>query len=410
MHSIIPTTFHWKKEWTSFLIIVLILRVIYAAFGIAIIKNGGPVELDAPVYTVLKPYLKTDFFSQWFVNPWFQWDTVSYYKIAMSGYGPGPSIAFMPLYPLLIRFTAPLFGGNYLLAALTLSTVLCSISLTLLYELFSEIYPQKDAWWGVLLFITFPTAFFLLAAYTESLFLTLVLAFWHLARKRRWWLAALCAGLATLTRLQGVILTPVMLWMMLLSLVEQPESSIIGQLRQVFSLFSNFHQKLIHSGYKFSWLAALTPVAVGVLYQSWLYRSGLGVMTDALQTTWRIETVMPWEGVIRFLQRLFVIKYIYMDWIDLALFGLIAIASVIGLWLLNPAFSLYIWSTLAVLFTRGTPPHLLASFSRYFLALFPLFILPTLTQSKVTKAFMAVVFFFLQLLLAWIFLWGSWVA
>ena len=99
-----------------------------------------------------------------------------------------------------------------------------------------------------------------------------------------------------------------------------------------------------------------------------------------------------------------------MDWVDLALFVIILVASVIGLRLLDPAFSLYVWLTLAVLLTRGTPPHLLASYSRYFIALFPLFILPALIRNQYVQIFIVTISFFLQALLVWIFLWGSWVA
>jgi len=99
-----------------------------------------------------------------------------------------------------------------------------------------------------------------------------------------------------------------------------------------------------------------------------------------------------------------------MDWIDLALFIVILLASLIGLRLLDPAFSLYIWLTIAVLLTRGTPPHLLASYSRYFLALFPLFILPAQLPRRYQRLSILIIFFALQILLASIFLWGSWVA
>ena len=375
-----------------------------------IIARGGPAELDASIYTILKPYLKTDFFSYWFVNPWFQWDTVSYFKIAMTGYSPDASIAFMPLYPMLMRFTALFFGGNYLLAALLLSTLFCFITLVLLYELFAEIRPEQTARQAVIFFVAFPTAFFLLAGYTESLFMALVLAFWISGRKRRWGWATLFAGLATLARLQGVILAPVMLWMMLISLIGQPDPTIIGQLKQVIGLFTASQTKLFRSSYKFTWLATLIPLAVAMLYQSWLYNSGLGVITNALEKYWLLETVMPWEGLILFFKRLFAMKFIYMDWVDLALFIIILVLSVIGLRMLDPAFSLYIWLTLAVLLTRGTPPHLLASYSRYFIALFPLFILPALIRSKYLQVLTVATSLFLQALLAWIFLLGSWVA
>lgn len=400
----------WKKEWTGFVIAVLVLRLLYAGIGWWVVTAGGPIPLDETIYGVVRPFLSNDLSSKYFVNPWFGWDTISYLGIAILGYRPDASIAFMPLYPLLIRFTAPVFGGNDLLAALVLSTLFCIIALILMYELFVADYPQAIARDAVVMFMTFPTAFFLLAGYTESLFIMLVLAFWMMARKKRWWWAALFAGLATLARLQGVILSAVLLWMMLTSPVEQSVPSLTGQLRQVFEIFRSHREKLLRSVPPAAWLAIFIPPLVAAGYQLWLRLAGYGTIAGALRTYWRLETVPPWTGFVLFLQRLPTARFHYMDWIDLILFIIILIASLVALRLLDPAFSLYIWLTIAVLLTRGTPPHLLASYSRYFLALFPLFLLPPLLPKPYQRLMVLVISFSMQILLVSIFLWGSWVA
>jgi hypothetical protein len=399
----------WKKEWTGFAVVVIVLRLFYAGIGLWVVSSGGPIPLQETIYGEIKPFLRTDLFSQYLVNPWFGWDTISYLGIAIRGYRPDASIAFMPLYPLLIRFTAPVFAGNYLLAALVLSTILCTIALILLYELFATYYPPDTARDAVVMFIAFPTTFFLLAGYTESLFLVLVFAFWILARKKQWLWAAICAGLATLTRLQGVVLSAVLLWMMLISLVEQPATSLTGQLRQIFGAFTSHREKLLKS-ISPAWLGILIPPFAAAGYQIWLKLSGYGTITDALRNYWRLETVAPWTGFLLFLQRLPTRHFNYMDMIDLPLFVVILIACLIGLRLLDPAFSLYNWLTIAVLLTRGTPPHLLASYSRYFLALFPLFVLPVRLPNRYLRILVLILSFSLQVLLVSIFLWGSWVA
>ena len=402
--------FGWKKEWTGFAVAVIALRLFYAGIGYWVVSSGGPIPLNESIYGEIKPFLRTDLFSQSFVNPWFQWDTISYLGIAIRGYRPDASIAFMPLYPFLIRYTAPLFAGNYLLGALVLSTIFCVVALILLYELFATYYPVTIARQAVVMFLTFPTAFFLLAGYTESLFLVLVLAFWIFARRKQWLWAGLCAGLASLTRLQGVILSGVMVWMMLASLAERPAESPAGQIRQVFSVLKSGREKLINSVKPTAWLAVMIPPLFAAAYQIWLKLSGYGTISGALQTYWRLRTVPPWTGFLLFLQRLPSRHFNYMDWIDLALFIVILIASLIGLRQLDPAFSLYVWLTIAVLFTRGTPPHLLASYSRYFLALFPLFLLPARLPLKYQRISILIVSFSLHILLVSIFLWGSWVA
>jgi hypothetical protein len=154
----------------------------------------------------------------------------------------------------------------------------------------------------------------------------------------------------------------------------------------------------------------LIPPFIAAAYQLWLRLAGYGSIAEALRTYWKLETVPPWTGFILFLQRLPTARFHYMDWIDLVLFGVVLIASLMGLRHLDVAFSLYIWLTLAVLLTRGTPPHLLASYSRYFLALFPLFLLPAQLPARYQRLAVLIIFFAMQILLVSIFLWGSWVA
>ncbi len=374
LHLLKPSWLKWKKEWTGCVLIVLALRIFYSIVGFWVVSSGGPIPLNETIYGMMKPYLQNSYFSKYFLAPWFQWDTLSYLKIAILGYERDATVAFMPLYPILIRFFGMFFDGNYLLSALVVSTICAMIALILLGELFQNYFPGDVAWRAVLMFVCFPTAFFLLAGYTESLFLIFVLAFWLLAWQRKWLLAGLFAGLATLTRLQGVVLSAVMIWMLLVSLLEQPSANPIWQVREVFSLFrTGLVKKLANLG-MVPWLAVLIPPLVAAGYQAWLKSAGYGTIAGALRTYWRLETVAPWTGFILFLQRLPTRHFNYMDWIDLALLILVLIAAILGLRRLDPAFSIYVWLTLAVLFTRGTPPHLLASFSRYFLGLFPLFL------------------------------------
>lgn len=404
--------FHWKKEWSLLAGIVLGLRVLYAGMGIWITQLGIANPLAEDVYKLMIPYLRPAPFFHYFINPWFQWDTLSYMQISILGYDAKSSnTAFMPLYPMLMRAIAPLTFGDHLFAGLLISTVFFLIALILFYELVAEMYRPDVAWRSVIALVVFPTSFFLLAAYTEALFLALVLACWYLARHKHWVWAAIFGGLATLTRLQGVILTPILIWLMLISLIDLPAKKPWEQIVQVWAfLQKSFKSHSFRFLYRIEWLALLIPVFVFAGYQLWMKFAGFGTVSDALNTHWKIQTVLPWEGFFLFIQRLFTMRLIYMDWIDLILFIIVFSASLIGLRILNPGFSLYIWLTLAILFMRGTPPHLLASFSRYYLMLFPIFILFALLRGKLLRSFAVIVLFSLQLLLAWIFLIGSWVA
>lgn len=392
------------------MIIVVGLRIFYGLIGMWVVTIGGPIPLNETIYGIVKPFLQDNFFSRYFVNPWFGWDTISYLKIAILGYESDATVAFMPLYPILIRLFAYPLGGNYLLAALVVSTLCAIATLILMLELLQKYYPEEVAWRTIFLYIAFPTFFFFLAGYTESLFMVFVLTFWILARQQRWLLAGIFAGLATLTRLQGVILSAVLLWLMLVSLVEEIDLSPVAQVRQVLGRVHSFWQRRVMPEGAAYGLVIFIPPLVASGYQLWLKHSGYGTIAGALRTYWKLETVAPWTGFLLFLQRLPVRQFNYMDWIDLVLLIIVLVAALIGLRKLDPAFSIYVWLTLAVLFTRGTPPHLLASYSRYFLGLFPLFILPALITNRYQRLGILVLFFSFQILLVTIFLWGSWVA
>src|SRR6266496_4085261 len=198
--------------------------------------------------------------------------------------------------------------------------------------------------------------------------------------------------------------------MMLSSLVEHPAPSLLMHIRQVVEVLKSLPQRVVHAVHKTIPLAVPIPLLFASGYEAWLKLSGYGTSTEALQNYWHLQTVPPWTGFIFFLQRLSSTHFNYMDWIDLALFVIALLAALIGLRVLDPAFSLYVWLTIAVLLTRGTPPHLLASYSRYFLILFPLSVLPALLPNKFQRLLILSVSYSVQILLVTIFLWGSWVA
>jgi hypothetical protein len=149
------------------------------------------------------------------MNLWSHWDGEHYVALAAGGYLQPPefvSPAFFPLYPLLMRSFAELFGGPVTWGALSVWGPL--ISLAALPFAFFFVYRIAEEHWdagvargAVLALAFFPTTFFLNAAYTESLFLALSAGSLWAARVRRdLLLACVLAGLATATRNVGVFL------------------------------------------------------------------------------------------------------------------------------------------------------------------------------------------------------------
>lgn len=139
---------------------------------------------------------------------WARWDGVWYVLLAAQGYAPQVNIldAFFPAFPGLIHVVGVLFGGNYLLAGVLVNRVLLLLTVMLFTQLVREESGDQAAKLAPLYFVLVPAAVFLLAVYTEVLFLLACVACFLAMRHQRWWLAGLCCALATATRLPGIIL------------------------------------------------------------------------------------------------------------------------------------------------------------------------------------------------------------
>ncbi|MDD5050667.1 MAG: hypothetical protein PHV93_02920, partial [Candidatus Pacebacteria bacterium] len=139
-----------------------------------------------------------------------RWDSVWYEDIAKQGYsfrgaGEPSNVVFFPLYPFLLSILA-LSGLSITLLGWILSSVFLFLALWYLFKLVKEFHPGIDASLVALFLLLFPTAFFLNAVYTESLFLFLSVATFYYAFKKNFLLACVFGMLASLTRVTGVLL------------------------------------------------------------------------------------------------------------------------------------------------------------------------------------------------------------
>ncbi len=134
------------------------------------------------------------------------WDAQHYLYLSENGYQPGilSDIQF-PLFPALIHITTPIFGGDDVVAALVVSNLSSLIGLVLLFDLFSELYDQQTAARTLILFIAFPTAFYLSLAYSEPIFLLLIAIFFRLLYRGKLGWAAIPAALLPLARTPGAL-------------------------------------------------------------------------------------------------------------------------------------------------------------------------------------------------------------
>ncbi|MBX6763528.1 MAG: glycosyltransferase family 39 protein [Rubrobacteraceae bacterium] len=139
---------------------------------------------------------------------WANWDGAWYSGIATSGYGlhAPESTAFFPLYPLLVHLGVRL-GGGVAPWGVAVSLAALPFAFYFVYETAARLHGDRAARASVLTLAFFPTAFFLNAVYTESLFLALSAGcLWAALVRRDLLLAGFLGALAAATRNLGVLL------------------------------------------------------------------------------------------------------------------------------------------------------------------------------------------------------------
>jgi len=146
------------------------------------------------------------------LGPWQRFDALHYMRIADQAYETEEDSVFPPLFPVSIAWAGRLFRpfmsepqGN-LLAAILISNAAFFGTLVLLYRVCVEELIKGSPLRVIVFLSIFPTSFFLLAAYSESLFILLTLGSILSARRGSFWIAGALGMLAALTRLTGIIL------------------------------------------------------------------------------------------------------------------------------------------------------------------------------------------------------------
>ena len=177
---------------------------------IAVISILGTFGFAYIAYVILENKYPDSIISIWNV-----WDTQHYTAIAQYGYTSSTvdkrhlQIVFLPLYPYIIKIFSIVFR-DYLLSALLVSNLAFAGAIIYFFKLVRLDYDIEDSFRSVIYLSVFPTALFLHAAYTESLFMALSIACFYYARKEKWALAGLIGMLAAATRITGIILLPVL--------------------------------------------------------------------------------------------------------------------------------------------------------------------------------------------------------
>lgn len=166
-------------------------------FSSSVIKTPG----SFPYKAMLSQYKLPDF-----VTSFANFDGAHYIRIAEIGYHNFEQ-AFFPLYPILIWLLSFFIGKNYLINGIVLSVFFFSFGLLFFYKYLSLIIKsRKSVLWAIVFLMVFPTSFFFLSVYTESLFFFLVSVSLYFLEKKRYVSAAVFGIFSSLSRLTGVFL------------------------------------------------------------------------------------------------------------------------------------------------------------------------------------------------------------
>ena len=211
--------------------------VVDAIFAIVVVRLGS-IFVGFVANIVLPPSrLRTTvlpFRSSKFLEIFAAWDSGWYFDIARRGYywhaDGQSSIAFFPLYPMLVRAVAWPFGGSeraVWLAAITVSASCYALALMALHRFTERVSGDREtARRAVLYLAIFPFALFFTRVYAESVFLlTSVLAVSN-AWDGRWARAGIWGALAALARPNGILIA---VPLVLLALRDRPRLSAIAR-------------------------------------------------------------------------------------------------------------------------------------------------------------------------------------
>ncbi len=371
-----PLPAPWNKAVRAGLLAFLGLRLWSSL--VLLLLNVFPATVtpaDEPARGMLMMLENSGFFSQLFLAPWYRWDTVHYLDIAQSGYSRAFLSVWPPLYSGLIQLVS--FTGISLIAAAVLVSNLCAVGAFILLCRMAEDLTEGAGNRALFLLAVFPTSFFLVAGYSEPLFILLAAGSLYAGRQRSLWLAGLLASLAVLTRLQGVILA--------LPLVYEG-----------FVLYRHTRRGKTLRVRLFELLKIAIPAVLPVLTAAGFavyVRFGLGYPWpwETLAAEWGQHTGWPWEGIAGNITSLAGIRVLttpinpLAQITDLAaiLFLIVMAGLMVTRWRGFPvSYTLYTVAGLLLVLTKLDNQGLLVSVSRYALSLFPVFLFAAAKQRR----------------------------
>jgi hypothetical protein len=295
----------------------------------------------------------------------------------------------------MIRLFGILFKPS-MLAAVVVANLAAVTALFLLYWIVAETWSERTARNVMIWTVIFPSGFFLLAGYTESLFLALALATLIAARKQKWWLAGAFGALATMTRLQAVALAAPVLW-------EGWKYARPCRGRDLYFRAANVLAA-----------TALMPLSMG-LYSLYIHNQlHADWPWNTLAANWHLRWAPPWEGVVGTLRAM---AHSPTDlnqvsrFVDVGLTLWFVFLLIYGLRRLPFTYTLFSLVLLLPAVTKILDNNTLMSVSRYLLPIFPLFVIQdAVTRPRSARIAIALISLVGEVMLVYMFYRWVWVA
>jgi hypothetical protein len=276
---------------------------------------------------------------------WERFDAYWYLSIARFGYGSNPQdYNEPPFYPVLIRL-----AGGSMAAALLISNVALVGALVLIYRMTRDIFGEQPAARSVAYVLLFPTAFYLVGGYAESLFLLVALLSLRAMQTRRWLMAGFWTFVAILTRVHGIALVVPLLYALWSA---RPADK---KVERIFSL--------------------ALPALAGGVYLLVRASSGADSLFRLSETVPPARLAFPWESVWYAFQTIASGRFQNADLVNLLVTFSLVGALLAGWRKLPPLLLIYSVTALLLAMMRLVDTQPLNSMSRYALAIFPVFLL-----------------------------------
>jgi hypothetical protein len=350
----------------------LAMRLFFSIWAVVVLTLiPVPTEPDEVVRPYLGEPILSEGISGQLLGPWQRFDTMHYLRIAREGYANAADSVFPPLYPLGMRLVGLPFsvflaaGASHLLGGLILSNLAFIGLLIMFYRIVAAELQEAAARRAILFLAIFPTSFFLLAGYTESIFILFALGSFWSARNGRFWLAGVLGFLASLTRLTG--------WILILPLAYEFYRKYLMDEERPFNIPAIISR--LQGGNLITLSAVFLPplgLIVFIILRQLLDLPPIGLVYE---NYWLQTTGFPGRDLVTAVQKTVAGRGRLQLYINFFSTFFLLITTIIAFRKLGMTYGLYSAALLFFMLLPASDQKPLFSFMRYTLAFFPTFMI-----------------------------------